>query len=227
MNKIETFEQFLTTQSVQVPILGFVFNLVLAALLSFLLSRVYVKFGNAISNRRAFGSNFVLLTTTTMLIITIVKSSLALSLGLVGALSIVRFRAAIKEPEELSYLFLTIALGLGFGADQRVLTIVAFAVIMGLIMIKNSFRANEGNPNLFLTISSDKADKIVLEDLVKTLKDYCSSIDIKRFDETKDLIEATFIVEYKDYEKLQSSKSALRKLDESMKITFLDNKGIQ
>ena len=54
-----------------------------------------------------------------MLIIFVVKSSLALSLGLVGALSIVRFRSAIKEPEELTFLFLNIALGIGFGANAR------------------------------------------------------------------------------------------------------------
>ena len=58
-----------------------------------------------------------------MVMITIVKSSLALSLGLVGALSIVRFRTAIKEPEELSYAFLSIAIGLGLGADQRLTTL--------------------------------------------------------------------------------------------------------
>ena len=52
-------------------------------------------------------------------------SDLVLSLGMVGALSIVRFRAAIKEPEELSYLFLTIAIGLRVGADQRVITILS------------------------------------------------------------------------------------------------------
>jgi hypothetical protein len=63
----------------------------------------------------------MMITMTTMLIITIVKASLALSLGLVGALSIVRFRAAIKEPEELAYLFLAIAIGLDFGAGQRVI----------------------------------------------------------------------------------------------------------
>ena len=55
---------------------------------------------------------------TTLLVIAVVKSSLALSLGLVGALSIVRFRTPIKEPEELAYIFLAIALGLCLGADQ-------------------------------------------------------------------------------------------------------------
>ena len=53
-----------------------------------------------------------------MVVITIVKSSLALSLGLVGALSIVRFRTPIKETEELIMLFINLAIGLGLGASK-------------------------------------------------------------------------------------------------------------
>ena len=63
----------------------------------------------------------------------IVKTSLALSLGLVGALSIVRFRAAIKEPEELVYLFLIIAIGLGCGANQ--LIIITTGIFFSLVII--------------------------------------------------------------------------------------------
>src|SRR4051794_22120745 len=110
--------EFLTTQSAQIPLNEFILNLILTALLAFILGQVYVKFASALSNRDLFARNFVVLAMTTMLIISIVKSSLALSLGLVGALSIVRFRAAIKEPEELAYLFLAISVGLGFGASQ-------------------------------------------------------------------------------------------------------------
>ena len=74
-----------------------------------------------------------------MLIITIVKSSLALSLGLVGALSIIRFRAAIKEPEELAYLFISISIGLGFGANQAIITTLAFIIIiLVIILLKKS-----------------------------------------------------------------------------------------
>lgn len=75
-----------------------VLSLGLAALLGLVLGEAYFRFG--LSNRRSFARNFLMLTVTTTLIISIVRSSLALSLGLVGALSIVRFRAAIKEPEE-------------------------------------------------------------------------------------------------------------------------------
>ena len=73
---------------------------------------------------------------TIMVVITVVKSSLALSLGLVGALSIVRYRTAIKEPEELAYTFLTIAIGLGMGADQTAVTAISFLLIVTIIIIR-------------------------------------------------------------------------------------------
>jgi uncharacterized membrane protein YhiD involved in acid resistance len=120
-----------------------------------------------------FAKNFVLIATTTMMIITIVKSSLALSLGLVGALSIVRFRAAIKEPEELAYLFLTIAIGLGFGAGQRIITIIALVAVYGIIILRTRYHKSEGNQNLYLTVSSYKPGKITLEQIVEILKKHC------------------------------------------------------
>jgi len=83
-------------------------------------------------DRRAFGNNLVLVSLATTLIILTIKSSLALSLGLVGALSIVRFRTPIKEPEELSYLFLAVGLGVGMGAEVIVETAAAFAFILAV-----------------------------------------------------------------------------------------------
>jgi len=78
---------------------------------------------------------FPMLTLVTIAVITVVKSSLALSLGLVGALSIVRFRAAIKDPEELVYLFLCIGVGLSLGAEQLwpALVLVAMASLFTLV----------------------------------------------------------------------------------------------
>ena len=90
----------------------------------------YKKYGSTISNREEFSNIFPFILLTTTLVITIVKSSLALSLGLVGALSIVRFRTPIKEPEELSYLFICIAAGLGFGANQTLITLTSVILIL-------------------------------------------------------------------------------------------------
>ncbi len=136
---INGLQAFMSNQATAVSHLTFLINFILAGVLSAILGVVYVRYGRAISNRKRFAGNFFILGMTTMLIITIVKSSLALSLGLVGALSIVRFRSAIKEPEELLYLFLTIAIGLGFGADQGRITVLAFFIIcLVLILTKKS-----------------------------------------------------------------------------------------
>ncbi len=226
MNKFQTYQELLATQSVQIPVAGFIFNLFLAAILSFILSRVYIRYGESLSNRRMFARNFMLVTMTTMLVIAIVKSSLALSLGLVGALSIVRFRAAIKEPEELAYLFLAIAIGLGFGADQRVITVVAFFIIIGIICLKRFSHRFQDNQNLYLTVSSHDSQKLDLDSIVQILKKHCIALNMKRFDETKEALETSFLVEFRDFDNMKQAQQELRRLKDSIKITFLDNKGI-
>ena len=174
-----SFADFLSTQSVQIPLLGFVFNLLLASLLAMCLSYMYTKYGKSISNRKLFANQFVLLSMITMLIITIVKSSLALSLGLVGALSIVRYRAAIKEPEELTYLFLAIAIGLGTGADQRLITVVAFVIISSILIIRSILTTKDyADNNLFLTLI-DEDSKLSMNEILTILNKHCLQVDLK------------------------------------------------
>ena len=128
----QTDLNFFLNQNVQIDLQGFVISLLCAAILSFLVQLFYLRYSSTLSNRKEFSKNFVILGVTTCIVIMIVKSSLALSLGLVGALSIVRFRAAIKEPEELVYLFLIIAIGLGCGANQLIIIItgIFFSLIV-------------------------------------------------------------------------------------------------
>ncbi len=95
-----------------------VFALVLGGLLALYIQFLYHRCSSSVSDKEAVASSFPLLTLVTIAVIAVVKSSLALSLGLVGALSIVRFRAAIKDPEELVYLFMCIGVGLALGAGS-------------------------------------------------------------------------------------------------------------
>jgi len=226
MNPQLTFKDFLANQSVQIDLAGFAINIAVAALLAWILSRVYVRFGESLSNRALFGRNFVLIATTTVLIISIVKSSLALSLGLVGALSIVRFRAAIKEPEELAYLFLNIAIGLGLGADQRVPTVVAFFVIVGLLATVRLGRGASTAQNLYLTVDSHNPEKIALSRVIDIMQRHCSGVDLKRFDESAESLEASFRVEFKDFKCLEEAKGELLAANRDVKISFLDVQGV-
>lgn len=230
MNTIKALSDFFTTQGAQLSVSAFILNLFLAATLAFALSRIYVKYGKSLSNRQIFAKNFILITVTTMFIITVVKSSLALSLGLVGALSIVRFRTAIKEPEELAYLFLSISIGLGLGADQRLITLIAFAIISGVIVLKNQIdlKLNPAGDeqNLYLAITSQSPQKIALEQIVEILEKHCSEVELKRFDETKEILEASFLAKFDNFAKLEQAKHELQKLSGSVKISFFDNKTI-
>lgn len=226
MNKEQAFAHFLSTQSSQIYLGDFLINLVLSAILAYILGAAYRRFGHSLSNRPLFSRNFLLITMTTMLVITIVKSSLALSLGLVGALSIVRFRAAIKEPEELAYLFLAIGLGLGLGAGQRVITLAAFAVIVGILGLAHlAYRGKEGE-NLYLSIVSPHPKKIELSEVVEALKKHASGVSLQRFDESKDAFEAAFVVEFEGFSQLQKTKDELHSLDKDISVSFLDSRGI-
>ena len=206
----------------------FVFALLICAVMAWILGKVYVKYGNSLSNRKAFAKNFVVLATTTMFIIMVVKSSLALSLGLVGALSIVRFRAAIKEPEELTYLFLNIAIGLGCGANQVLITLLAFLAIVSFIIIsklisdkpKDDKGKTAGMTCYILIVCENKS--VGLYQIIDILSANSNTLKLKRTDETNGRFEASFYIDFDQWINFESIREQLTKLDESMKITFMD-----
>lgn len=203
-----------------------VINLGLAALFSLLLGQAYVHWGLSLSNRRSLAANFMLITVTTTFIILVVRSSVALSLGLVGALSIVRFRAAIKEPEELAYLFFAIGLGIGLGDNQRLLTAATLIVGLMLIGLVRLFRRSGSDMNLHLTVASQGANPVGLDSLLDTIKAHSTRVRLLRFDENDSRLETSFLVEFNRLNDLQSARAALRALSPGLEITFLDNQGV-
>jgi hypothetical protein len=108
-------------------------------------------------DRSQFGNTLVMVAMATTLVILTIKSSLALSLGLVGALSVIRFRTPIKEPEELSYLFLAVGLGVGMGAEVVLETAVAFVSILAVmgVLLAWTRRKHARSPMVLLEIETD------------------------------------------------------------------------
>ena len=185
MDKINL--DFFANQTIQIDLSNFVINLITAIILSFLVQQTYNKTAKTLSNVQNFSKNFVILGLTTAIIITIVKSSLALSLGLVGALSIVRFRAAIKEPEELVFLFLIISVGLGCGAGQLGITIIGTIIAIIIIFAHSRFESREKRIRIenfnFSIISKKKLDSNNLKDVIDIVtnnSDDCELISISQ-----------------------------------------------
>lgn len=222
-SKWSLFQKFLITEEVQVSIEDFIFGAGILIILSILLEFTYMKCAKSISNRRVFAGNFLLIAFTTMLIITIVKSSLALSLGLVGALSIVRFRAAIKEPEELIYLFFAIALGVGLGANQVVVVVIAFVIMLMIIWVRYFLSPKMKSQNLLFSISGKPGEKFDLSIVSDILAKHFKRFELKRFDENKDIIEITFLLDINNPKKLDACKKELQGTSQGLSVTYIDN----
>jgi hypothetical protein len=201
-------------------------SLLLSLAIGFVLSIVlrwhYHRFGSPFSDRRAFSAIFPFLVLTVTLIIAIVKSSLALSLGLVGALSIVRFRTPIKEPEELAYIFLAIAIGLGLGADQTIATITAGPAIMLLLAFFKMSR-RKASQNLFLSINADQREAPVQVDELSSLVAACvDGCELRRVDMSKDTLQATYLVEAPDLGKVHALLNDIRQKHPGANVSLID-----
>ncbi len=223
MDKWNLFQRFLITESAQISITDFLINAAIILVLSLILELTYSNCAKSLSGRKAFAANFFLIAFTTMLIISIVKSSLALSLGLVGALSIVRFRSAIKEPEELAYLFFTISIGLGLGANQRIITVVAAIILLAIIWIRHFSSKKTRRQNLYLTVSGSGAEKPELNKIDALVQQNFKASKLVRYDETEEIIEAAYWIEIKNTDMLQSFKSKLNEVNPAIRVSFVEN----
>ena len=134
-------ENFFLNSNIDLNFSNFFIAILLSLILAYVVKFTYIKVGRALNDKDYFSDTFIPLAIVTTLVITVIKFSLALSLGLVGALSIVRFRAAIKEPEELVYLFLVISIGLANGANQFLLATVATLIIITFLLIRGYYQS--------------------------------------------------------------------------------------
>ncbi len=218
---------FFLNQNVQIDIPNFVLSLVCAVILSFFVQLFYIKYSSSLSNRKEFSKNFVILAVTTCIVIMIVKSSLALSLGLVGALSIVRFRAAIKEPEELVYLFLIIAIGLGCGANQLVITTVGIVFSLVLIIfysgyMKNSKKNIEEIINLGVIIEQDVSD-VQINNLISEIKKISNELKFISMSRTESNTTINIDLKPKRFEKLTALSGLIKKKFKNSKVIMAYN----
>ncbi len=182
-------------------------GLVIALVLGHILAWHYIRYAAVLSNKRKFARMFVFVACTTLLMITVVKTSLALSLGLVGAMSIIRFRTPIKEPEELAYLFLAIAIGVGLGANQALPTTLVFCVLLVYL----AFRSNTGKSidvqtvlQVTIPIASDNSGGDEFRTLLPALESSCSRVELRRVDRYGQELHASLTVEIEGPDKVAS-----------------------
>lgn len=155
---------------------------------------VYKKTFNGVMYSANFGISLMVMTMITALVILAVTSNVVLSLGMVGALSIVRFRTAIKEPMDIAFLFWAIAAGIVLGAGLIPLAIFG-SLFIGVILFVFANKKTSENPYiLVLNCESDSAEESVLE----TLKDNVKKYRVKSKSISENGIELTIEVRLKE-----------------------------
>ena len=165
------------------------------------------------------GNIIPILSSIVFIVILVVKSSLALSLGLVGALSIVRFRTPIKEPEELVYLFLAIAIGLGCAANYTLITAIITIIILLFIYLFLSNKENLRGVNEYSLNLSWTDKKIDLNNIFEVLDD-SSSLSLLRYSINKETNNAIFLIETDNINSINDIVEKIRKLDENFSVVI-------
>lgn len=179
-----------------VSILDMVIALILAFGIGIFIFFVYKKTYQGVMYSSSFGTTLIALTMITTVVILAVTSNVVLSLGMVGALSIVRFRTAIKEPLEIAFLFWAIAAGIILAAGMVVLAVFGSAVI-GLVLLIFVNKKSHVNPYIVvLSCTDSKAEKTAIE----CLKENVQKCVVKSKTVTKDMIELNLEIRMKNDE---------------------------
>jgi len=213
-----------TMQQLNVPEMAI--NLAFCIVASLLLRFFYVKKSKSLSGKFHIGTVIPILSCVTFLVIMVVKSSLALSLGLVGALSVIRFRTPIKEPEELVYLFLAIALGLGYGAGQTFVTTVVFVVVLGLIQFWLSRQSVTYETEYNLLIDWTGAP-LTVNDIIGRLNEHVSMAELLKYTTSDNEKSAFFKVNLNNMSSVDAIVADVKQNDRGISCSFYESRPLQ
>ena len=191
---------------------------------------IYKKFSTSYSSRDDYGNTILIVTISVAALIAIVKSSLALSLGLVGALSVVRFRTAVKEPINLGFLLFSICVGIAMGASQILFGFIT--ILIGSISIifvhtksgvksKYSIQKESSIDSISLTLPID----LDLNKLNNLVSEECIFYEIQTLEQSAESksCNITFKVKFKSLNSLNNLRNKVTSNFANSSILFFNS----
>lgn len=193
MNFNDIFKSSFLENISSVSILDMAIALALAFGIGMFIFLVYKKTYQGVMYSSSFGTTLVALTMITTVVILAVTSNVILSLGMVGALSIVRFRTAIKEPLDIAFLFWSIAVGIVLAAGMIPLAVIG-SVIIGVILLTFVNKKSYCNPYIIVVQCENYESETYVMDYLKNQTLKCT---VKSKTAQKGLVELTLDVRLK------------------------------
>lgn len=165
MNFSDIFKSSFLENVGSVSILDMIITLVLSFAIGLFIFMVYKKTYNGVMYSSSFGVTLIALTMITNVLILAVTSNVVLSLGMVGALSIVRFRTAIKEPLDIAFLFWSIAVGIILAAGFLPLAVIG-SVVIGIVLLVFVNKKSHLNPYMVVVSCADYEAEMAVRDFL-------------------------------------------------------------
>ena len=165
MNFSDIFKSSFLENVGSVSILDMIITLVLSFAIGLFIFMVYKKTYNGVMYSSSFGVTLIALTMITNVLILAVTSNVVLSLGMVGALSIVRFRTAIKEPLDIAFLFWSIAVGIILAAGFLPLAVIG-SVVIGSVLLVFVNKKSHLNPYMVVVSCADYEAEMAVRDFL-------------------------------------------------------------
>ena len=168
----DIFKSSFITNVASFSLLDTVIALVLAFVIGLFITQVYKKIFSGVMYSASFSTSLIGLSVITTFVILAVTSNVVLSLGMVGALSIVRFRTAIKEPLDIVYLFWSIAVGIVLGAGMIPLALIGSLILGGILFVFSNAKGLDSPYIVVLNCNDKAAEDAAINEIEKAVKKY-------------------------------------------------------
>jgi hypothetical protein len=159
---------------------------------------IYLKYSNTVSNKKIISNLFFIFGISIYLIVVTIKSSIVLSLGLVGALSIIRFRTAIKEPEQIIYFLFITGIAISTAAESfifpllSVLSLFLYVLILDQRNFKSHFSQNDQ-----IIIECKSIDNSIIEQMIDDLNKEGVNVEIQSI--RKEINQVVIVLKLSDF----------------------------
>ena len=150
-------------------ILTVVVSMLFALGAGYVITMVYRRNYRGVMYSGNFALSLLMMTVITTPVVLCIRNSIALSMGMVGALSIVRFRTAVKDPLDTAYMFWALTTGILLGAGQFLLTVLALVMIAGILTLLVNFQTRGLNSYLLVVRAGEEAERTVSQ-IVGTIR---------------------------------------------------------
>ncbi len=166
----EIGDSFAKQFSETIPTEDILFSLFIAIVSALIVDFIYKKTYVGVSYSKTFSLSIILLTLVTSIVIRTINSNLSLTLGMVGALSIVRFRTAVKDPIDTIFMFWAITIGIMSGAGLYIVSLLSTVVIGLIYYIIYLFQVKKTNKLLIVVVCNNEMSKKIIDMLKRKKK---------------------------------------------------------